>query len=148
MPGTGPFRSVKRVEQEIWVMQKNPDYWMEGLPYLDGIEFYHGLPFSPELGSAFLSGRTDYARLIDPVTRKEADGRNDMTATDYYQSVIQAVWVNADPRAVQRPARAPRHAPRLRPAGAGRCRQGCRADDGRRLHLSVLGCGDAEGRPH
>ncbi len=95
VPGTGPFRSVKRVEQEIWVMQKNPDYWMEGLPYLDGIEFYHGLPFSPELGSAFLSGRTDYARLIDPVTRKEADGRNDMTATDYYQSVIQAVWVNA-----------------------------------------------------
>ena len=96
VPGTGPFRSVKRVEQEIWVMQKNPDYWMEGLPYLDGIEFYHGLPFSPELGSAFLSGRTDYARLIDPVTRKEVDGRDGMSATDYYQSVIQAVWVNSN----------------------------------------------------
>jgi ABC-type transport system substrate-binding protein len=96
VPGTGPFRSVRRVEQEIWVMQKNPDYWMEGLPYLDGIEFYHGLPFSPELGSAFLAGRTDYARLIDPVTRREADARDDMTATDYYQSVIQAVWLNAD----------------------------------------------------
>ena len=94
VPGTGPFRTVKRVEQEIWVMEKNPDYWMEGLPYLDGIEFYHGLPFSPELGSALLAGRTDYARLIDPVTRKEVDGRDGMTATDYYQSVIQAVWVN------------------------------------------------------
>ncbi len=108
VPGTGPFRSVRRVEQEIWVMQKNPDYWMEGLPYLDGIEFYHGLPFSPELGSAFLAGRTDYARLIDPVTRKEADSRDDMTATDYYQSVIQAVWLNA--------SREPFNDPRVRRA--------------------------------
>jgi ABC-type oligopeptide transport system substrate-binding subunit len=76
-------------------MEKNKDYWMEGLPYLDGIEFYHGLPFSPELGSALLAGRTDYARLIDPVTRREVDKRKEMKATDYYQSVIQAVWVNA-----------------------------------------------------
>lgn len=94
IPGTGPFRSVRRVEQEVWVMEKNPDYWMEGLPYLDGVEFYHGLPFSPELGSALLSGRTDYARLIDPVTRREVDSRSDMTGIDYYQSVIQGTWVN------------------------------------------------------
>ena len=38
-PGTGPFRSVRRVENEIWVMEKNPNYWNKGLPYLDGIEF-------------------------------------------------------------------------------------------------------------
>ena len=25
-PGTGPFRSVRRVENEIWVMEKNPNY--------------------------------------------------------------------------------------------------------------------------
>ena len=95
VPGTGPFRSARRVEQEVWVMEKNPDYWMEGLPYLDGVEFYHSLPFSPELGSALLSGRTDYARLLDPVTRRVIDARDDIEATDYYQSVIQAVWVNA-----------------------------------------------------
>ena len=95
VPGTGPFRSVKRVEQEVWVMEKNKDYWNEGLPYLDGIEFYHALPFSPELGSALLAGRTDYARLIDPVTRKEVDKRDGMTGVDYFQSVIQATWMNA-----------------------------------------------------
>ncbi len=95
VPGTGPFRSVHRVEQEIWTMEKNKDYWNEGLPYLDGIEFLHALPFSPELGSSLLSGRVDYARLIDPVTRREVDKRDDMTATDYFQSVIQAVWVNS-----------------------------------------------------
>ena len=95
VPGTGPFRSVRRVEQEVWVMEKNKDYWNDGLPYLDGIEFYHALPFSPELGSSLLAGRMDYARLIDPVTRKEVDKRDGMTGVDYYQSVIQATWMNA-----------------------------------------------------
>ena len=40
-PGTGPFKSKRRVENEVWVMEKNPNYWNKGLPYLDGIEFYH-----------------------------------------------------------------------------------------------------------
>ena len=39
-PGTGPFRSVRYVENEVRVVQKNPNYWNKGLPYLDGIEFY------------------------------------------------------------------------------------------------------------
>ena len=43
-PGTGPFRHKKRVDKEVWVMERNPDYWNEGLPYLDGIEFYHPRP--------------------------------------------------------------------------------------------------------
>jgi ABC-type oligopeptide transport system substrate-binding subunit len=46
-PGTGPFKSVRRAENELWVMERNPNYWNKGLPYLDGIEFYHALPFSP-----------------------------------------------------------------------------------------------------
>jgi ABC-type transport system substrate-binding protein len=95
VPGTGPFQSVRRVEQEIWEMKRNDNYWNEGLPYLDGIEFYHALPFSPELGSSLLAGRIDYARLIDPVTRKEVDKTPGLTGVDYYQSVIQATWMNA-----------------------------------------------------
>ena len=53
-------------------MEKNKDYWNKGLPYLDGIEFYNLLPFSPELGAAILSGRVDYARALDPVTARKA----------------------------------------------------------------------------
>jgi peptide/nickel transport system substrate-binding protein len=93
-PGTGPFRHVKRVDKEVWVMERNKNYWHEGLPYLDGIEFYHFAPFSPELGAALLSGRIDYARLLDPVSLKKVQGTPGMSGTDYYQSVIQAVWVN------------------------------------------------------
>src|SRR5256885_4394205 len=51
IPGTGPFKTKRRVENEIWVMEKNPNYWNKGLPYLEGIEVYHLLPFSPDLGS-------------------------------------------------------------------------------------------------
>jgi ABC-type transport system substrate-binding protein len=94
IPGTGPFKSKRRVENEVWVMEKNPNYWNKGLPYLDGVEFYHALPFSPELGSALLSGRVDYARLLDPGSLRKVKSTQGMSGTDFYQSVIQATWMN------------------------------------------------------
>ncbi len=93
-PGTGPFRTVRRVENEVWVMEKNPNYWNKGLPYLDGVEVYHVLPFSPEMASAILSGRVDYVRVTDPVTTRKAKATPGMSTATYYQSVIQATWVN------------------------------------------------------
>src|SRR3984893_11169254 len=94
IPGTGPFKSVRRVENEVGVMEKNKAYWNKGLPYLDGIEFYHALPFSPELGSALLSNRVDYGRIVDPVTARKAKATPGMSSTNFYQSVIQGTWVN------------------------------------------------------
>ena len=95
IPGTGPYKSKRRVENEVWVMERNDKYWNQGLPYLDGVEFYHGLPFSPELGSAVLSGRTDYARIVDPVTARKAQATPGMSSLNFYQSVIQGTWPNA-----------------------------------------------------
>jgi peptide/nickel transport system substrate-binding protein len=106
-PGTGPFKSVKRVENESWEFQKNPNYWNKGLPYLDGITFYHALPFSTELGSAVLSGRVDYIRITDPVTARKAKETPGLSTIAFNQSVIQGVWTNTkkkpfdDPRVVR-----------------------------------------------
>jgi ABC-type transport system substrate-binding protein len=94
IPGTGPFKSKRRVENEVWVMERNEKYWNKGLPYLDGVEFYHALPFSPELGSSLLSGRVDYARLLDPGSLRRVKATAGMSGTDFYQSVIQATWMN------------------------------------------------------
>ena len=94
IPGTGPFKSKRRVENEVWAMERHPNYWNKGLPYLDGIEFYHALPFSPELGSSLLSGRVDYARLLDPGSLRRVKATAGMSGTDFYQSVIQATWMN------------------------------------------------------
>jgi len=94
IPGTGPFRSVRRVENEVWVMEKNKEYWNKGLPYLDGIEFYNLIPFSPELGAAILSNRVDYARIVDPVTARKAKATPGLSTTAFNQSVIQGIWMN------------------------------------------------------
>lgn len=93
-PGTGPFKSKRRVENEVWVMEANKNYWNKGMPYLDGLEFYNALPFSTELGSAILSGRVDYARIVDPVTTRKAKATPGMSTATFNQSVIQGTWVN------------------------------------------------------
>jgi ABC-type transport system substrate-binding protein len=95
IPGTGPYKTKRRVENEIWVMEKNQNYWNKGLPYLDGIEFYNLLPFSQELGSAILSGRVDYARALDPGTARRAATIPGLSTAKFYQSVIHATWMNA-----------------------------------------------------
>jgi peptide/nickel transport system substrate-binding protein len=94
IPGTGPFRSVKYVENETRIMERNPNYWNKGLPYLDGVQFYSLIPFSPELGSAILSNRVDYGRIVDPVTARKAKATPGMSTTAFNQSVIQGTWVN------------------------------------------------------
>jgi peptide/nickel transport system substrate-binding protein len=94
IPGTGPFKTQRRVENEIWVMERNQNYWNKGLPYLDGLEVYHLLPFSPELGAAILSGRVDYARALDPGTYRKAQAMPTLSTAKFYQSVIHAVWIN------------------------------------------------------
>jgi ABC-type transport system substrate-binding protein len=103
-PGTGPFKHVERKDKEVWIQERNQNYWNKGLPYVDRLEIYHLPPFSPELGSSFLSGKIDYARLLDPVSWRKAKEMKNVTAAAFNQSVIQAFWVNqkkkpfSDPR--------------------------------------------------
>jgi ABC-type transport system substrate-binding protein len=103
-PGTGPFKHVERRDKEIWIQERNPNYWNKGLPYVDKLEIYNLPPFSPELGSSFLSGKIDYARLLDPVSWRKAKEMKGVTAAAFNQSVVQAFWLNqkkkpfADPR--------------------------------------------------
>jgi peptide/nickel transport system substrate-binding protein len=93
-PGTGPFKHNKRVDKEVWILDRNKDYWNPELPYVDRLEIYSLPPFSAELGAALLGGKLDYARLLDPVSAKKVNETEGMSSTDFYQSVIQAVWVN------------------------------------------------------
>ena len=93
-PGTGPFRSVKYTENEVWIMEKNKNYWNKELPYLDGLEFYHVLPFSPEMASAILANRVDYVFACDPATFRKAAATPRMSTETHYQSVVHATWIN------------------------------------------------------
>jgi peptide/nickel transport system substrate-binding protein len=61
---------------------------------LDGIEFYHVLPLSPEMGSAILANRVDYVFATDPATFRKATTTQGMSAETHYQSVVHATWIN------------------------------------------------------
>jgi len=52
------------------------------------------LPFSPEMGSAILSGRVDYVRITDPVTMRKAQSTPGLSTANYNQSVIHATHLN------------------------------------------------------
>jgi len=56
--GTGPFKFVELKQNESIKLTKNPDYWKQGRPYLDGIEFTI-IPNRSTAILAFVAGKID-----------------------------------------------------------------------------------------
>jgi len=56
--GTGPFRFVEYKSNQGIKLERNPDYWKPGLPYLDGIE-YTIIPNRSTAMLAFEAGQFD-----------------------------------------------------------------------------------------
>lgn len=55
--GTGPFKFKSKVPGKVSIYERNPDYFIKGLPYLDRYEVY-SLKF-PAAVDAFIGGRLD-----------------------------------------------------------------------------------------
>ncbi|MFC1870429.1 ABC transporter substrate-binding protein, partial [Chloroflexota bacterium] len=62
LTGTGPFKFVSRIPGKITIYERNPDYFIEGLPYLDGYETYNMK--EPTYVDAFVAGRLDTAGTL------------------------------------------------------------------------------------
>ena len=56
--GTGPFKFVEYKPNEYIKLTKNPDYWKQGRPYLDGIEWTI-IPNRSTQTLAFIAGKFD-----------------------------------------------------------------------------------------
>jgi len=56
--GTGPFKFVEWVRNSRYVLERNPDYWQKGKPYLDRL-ILRGMQNSDTREAAFRSGQTD-----------------------------------------------------------------------------------------
>jgi peptide/nickel transport system substrate-binding protein len=56
--GTGPFKFVEFKQNESIKLERNPDYWKKGLPYLDGIE-YTIISNRATAVLAFVAGKVD-----------------------------------------------------------------------------------------
>ncbi len=61
--GTGPFRYVSRTAGDRIVYERNDDYWQEGLPYLDGVEF-RVIPDPSTRMAAIQTGSIDIANRL------------------------------------------------------------------------------------
>jgi peptide/nickel transport system substrate-binding protein len=62
--GTGPFKLVSYEPGEKLVAEKNEDYWVDGLPYLDGMEITY-IAESTVAKMAFESGEADVCPRMD-----------------------------------------------------------------------------------
>ena len=62
--GTGPFKFVELRVNELIKLAKNPDYWKQGLPYLDGIE-WKIIPSRSTRMLAFVNGDFDMTHPTD-----------------------------------------------------------------------------------
>ncbi len=56
--GTGPFKFKKYIRGSYLEIERNPDYWVKGRPYLDGAKYYMIKDLSARAKSV-RSGRTD-----------------------------------------------------------------------------------------
>ncbi|MGH9210867.1 MAG: ABC transporter substrate-binding protein [Acidimicrobiales bacterium] len=61
--GTGPFRFVSWQRDGSFVVERNPDYWQEGLPYLDEITF-RPIPDEETRATSLSSGDIDAAQSV------------------------------------------------------------------------------------
>ena len=70
--GTGPFKFVEEKQNESIKLTKNTDYWKNGLPYLDGIE-YTIIKNRATAVLAFVAGKVDVTFPTEMTAALEAD---------------------------------------------------------------------------
>ncbi|SDF19524.1 peptide/nickel transport system substrate-binding protein [Blastococcus aurantiacus] len=79
--GTGPFKFVSWQRDSNFVVEKNEDYWRDGLPYLDGITF-RPIPDEDTRLSSLQSGDIDAMQTLRQSTVAKA---RDLDGVDNYE---------------------------------------------------------------
>ena len=114
--GTGPFTMESYVDKQKATFKKNPNYWQQGLPYLDGVVFTYAdeqaQSLAMQAGSQDLQLSTPYqgsqALLADPKLKivstpstqmREVQMRVDKTPFDG-KSLRQAIAFSLDRKAI------------------------------------------------
>jgi peptide/nickel transport system substrate-binding protein len=63
--GTGAFKLAKWEPDNVLILEKNPDFWIEGQPYLDGIEF-RTIPDEASILAGLRAGTIEWAQINNP----------------------------------------------------------------------------------
>src|ERR687897_1790243 len=91
--GTGPFKFVERVRGDHITVEKNPDYWREGLPKLDKI-IYRGITDENVQYQNLQSGELDVIDSIPLVEFKELQESGDYNISIEQGLGFQGIWQN------------------------------------------------------
>lgn len=89
--GTGPFKFVSYKPQEGILIEKNADYWQEGLPYLDSVEFK--IVSSGE--TALMELKAGTIQMYPYLTDSQANEiKGSMQVLSAPTTVVQALYLN------------------------------------------------------
>ncbi len=89
--GTGPFSFVSYKPQQGIVLAKNPDYWQEGLPYLDQVEFK--IINSADTALLELQGGTiDFYAYLTDSQAQALQGSHQVVSSP--SNAVQALYLN------------------------------------------------------
>lgn len=114
--GTGPFMLTKLVAKQKATLVKNPKYWQQGLPYLDGVQFGFFSDIQPQV-LALQGGQYDAMLLTPPQIAKPLTASGDFNLLqtpsagwyELHMRTDQAPWTDKRVRqavayAIDRPA--------------------------------------------
>lgn len=63
--GTGPFTEVAVFQDQMYELHRNPNYWQEGKPYIDGLR-WPAFPGNDQVTLATINGEVDWADIFIP----------------------------------------------------------------------------------
>lgn len=93
--GTGPFRlDVYQPGSQI-VLVKNPDYWEEGLPYLDKVSIIQ-IPEQTAQAAALAAGQTHIFHDVTPQTVGQLEDSADVTVVEIPSPSFQPICMRCD----------------------------------------------------
>ncbi|MBW7457445.1 glutathione ABC transporter substrate-binding protein [Paenibacillus sepulcri] len=91
--GTGPFKMKEWVQGDRLVVEKNADYWQEGLPKVDSITFKP----VPENGSRIAMLKTGEADFIYPMPTEqvaEVEGKDGIVVDKADSTIVRYITLN------------------------------------------------------
>lgn len=91
--GTGPFKFVEYVPQSSFKVEKNADFWIPGLPYLDGIDFTI-VSEATSRTAALVSGTVDFIEYAPVQDMETFKGDSNLTVTGDANTNIRYMAIN------------------------------------------------------
>jgi len=93
VPTTGAFKFESYLVGEVWKNERNPDYWNDGLPFLDAVWLFP-TSNSATRSATLLANQVDFAQTITPAVADRLIDEGEMTVERFSSYSFGATWFN------------------------------------------------------